>query len=240
MAFFRKRKRRFKRRRRRLARRMVRGRHRRRRFRTRIGRIRVRGVSGFPDSTYAKLRWNNASQPLTPGPTYQESWQFNNIVEPAVASITTKSFLGMEQWAALYERYEVRAAKIMIRVFAPDINPVKIAVVPTNDTTAPGSDVEEYITQSYATWAYINNDNSTFVRLKNFIGVKKLESRSMDSVSFIGNTTSNAGPSISKFFHFIAQSISGTDVSDLYIDCTLWAYVRFFRRRILPESNAPA
>jgi hypothetical protein len=164
----------------------------------------------------------------------------NNIVEPASALITTKSFLGMEQWAALYERYEVRASKISIRVFAPDVNPIKIAVVPSNDPTVPGSDVEEYITQAFGRWTYVNNDNSIFMRLNNFIGVKKLESRSLDSVSFIGNTMSSTGPSIQKFWHFIAQSISGTDVSDLYFDCTIWAYVRFFRRRILDESVAPA
>jgi hypothetical protein len=148
--------------------------------------------------------------------------------------------MGVEQWANLYNRYEVRASKIMIRVFAPDINPIKVAVVPTNSVAAPGSDVEEYITQSFAKWMYINNDNSTFARLSNFIGVKKLEARNMDSINFVGSTGSATSPTTTKYWHLIVQSIAGSDVSDLFIDVTMWAYVRFFRRKELDESVAPS
>ena len=192
---------------------------------------RIRGVSTMPDMLITKLKYvGNISEIASA--SYSYKFAINGLYDPDLSGVGQQP-MGFDQFMAFYERYEVRSSKITCMVSQNGAVEFSLIIYPSNDSTSlDAGDAQE---QPYATKRVVSNNTSqSTVYLKNYITVKKLEGRNLNSVNFTG--TNSANPSNVRYWHIIARSLDNISNMDWYGRVELIYYCRFYKRKSLTGS----
>jgi len=195
--------------------------------------MRVRGVTGFPDQLFVKLKYNDTVNLVNIAGFGSYLFSMNSLFDPDATGVGQQPLL-FDQYALLYNEYEVKASKINVRFLSQSQQSMKAIVYPSN-TATPSSDISALSEQPYSKSKWLNNANSAyFSNLTSYMRVVKMEGRNTNSLNFVSTVTGN--PSNQKFWHIALNSPTGADVSAVHIDVTIIYYARFFRRKFISGS----
>ena len=205
-----------------------------RRKRDRINYLKLRSVTGFPDQMVCKLKYNTVISMVNVSGHGSYRLNLNSLYDPDDTGAGHQP-MGFDQYAAIYQDYEVRASSIYVKPLPIDANVCRYCVYPSNQSTAV-THVEKAIEQPYSRKGYITtNQTATNSRgIKNYMTVKKLEGRNIDSLNYIANTGSN--PALLKHWFIIVDSVNLESIADISFEVTLIYYARFLRKRTLAQS----
>lgn len=203
-----------------------------RRRRSSTSTMKIRGVSCLPDTMLVRLKYtDNITMTNVAGyGTYVFS--INDCYDPNVTGVGSQP-LGFDQWMNFYEAFQVNASLIYIRTLG-NTQETTICCYPSINSTPSGS-MDLARSQPYARTIFTGNQiASSFLKLKSYMSVKKLEGRNIDSINFTG--TSSSSPTLRRYWIVEQESRSGSDISVNEIYIMIIYYVKFFRRKTLASS----
>lgn len=204
---------------------------RRRNKRNRMSYNRVRQVSGMPDRLNVMLKYSDTTTHNTAFSASQ-TWALNGLYDPDITGTGTQPN-GFDQFMAFYERYEVRASKIIYWLSNNGTVQCQAVLYPSHDSVAVG--VNTGSEQPYAKRIMLaGKDSQPSKVFTNYITVKKLEGRAIDSVNFTGTSSSN--PTSLKYWQFAIISNDAISNLDVFTKQTIIYYCSFFRRKSLSTS----
>lgn len=199
----------------------------------RLSKLKLNRGSMIPDTTLVKLKYVDFISMTNIGGIGTYTYRLNSCFDPDFTGSGHQP-MGFDQWSAFYGHYQVLASRIRVQVLTGNTNVSGFAIYPSSNTTALGTYYESR-EQPYSRAKWITNSGSSaHTVLSNYMKVKKLEARTIDSVNF--SAPVNANPVTEKFWHLVVQSPSASDISSLRFDIQIVYYVKFFRRLSLKAS----
>lgn len=194
--------------------------------------LRLRTVSAVPDMIICKLKYTadiseNASSLNT------RLIALNGLFDPDLTFIGHQP-MGFDQWMAFYSKYEVRASKISLQLTNNGTVEFRSIIYPSTDII-PVSPTGTAVEQPYSRNIVLgDNVGQPSKYVSNYITVKKLEGRNIDSINFTGNSVSN--PAATLYWHILSHSLDNISNLDMRGRFNIVYYCRFFARRALPQS----
>ena len=200
----------------------------------RINYLKLRSITGFPDQMVCKLKYNTVISMVNVSGHGSYRMNLNSLYDPDDTGSGHQP-MGFDQYAAIYQDYEVRASSIYVKPLPIDANVCRYCVYPSNQSTAV-THVEQAIEQPYSKKGYITtNQTATNARgIRNYMSVKKLEGRNIDSLNYIANTGAN--PTTLKHWFIVVDSVNLESIADISFEVQITYYCRFLRKRTLSQS----
>lgn len=206
---------------------------RKRPFMSKISSIKLR-TQVLPDNLFLKLPYNQRLPVFNTAILRAYSFRINSLFDPDATGIGTQP-LGFDQWMNFYEKFEVRGSRIQVTVYnLSSTVTTEVIVYPSNSATAITA-TNTAIEQPYSRKMVSAGINSrAFSRMSNYITVKKLLGRQIQSVNYTGSESAN--PTVSLFWHTLAASIDGATNINIVMEVKLIYYVRLYKRISLASS----
>jgi hypothetical protein len=227
--------------RRRNNRRRPRRRLRRRRNSFQVGRVNYGGNNfgynltyniGIPDSTYVKLKYNEILSRLPANIIDSYVYRWNSLYDPNYTGVGGQP-TGFDQWATLYNNYEVVASSIKVTVFNNLAGgSMVICVYPNKNSTA--LTYSDAIDQAYAKHAAVGP--ATGVNTKTFrshISAPKLSGRETYDLTYTANVGGN--PTVQLYWLLSAFSVDATTNLDYSMEVEITFWSKFFDRLPLAD-----
>ncbi len=206
---------------------------RRRNARNKLTVYKFPGVSSVPDMLITKLKY---SDQLTLGnnvtPSFTNVFTLNGLFDVDITNVGHQP-MGFDQFMRFYDRYEVRASKIMVQITNQEVIETTVSVYPS-ETITPAAGINDAVEQNYGKNITIASNESGGTKiLRNYMTIRKLEGRQINSANFTGTATSN--PTSTRYWILQGSSIDGNNI-DIALHLNLIYYVRFYKRRALTGS----
>ncbi len=201
---------------------------------SKITTMRLRRMTGFPDSVYVKFKSNevlNVEGNMSDAFSFPIA--FNTLHNPWRDGASNQPN-GYDQWSQMYNRFQVRGAKLIIRLVRVGATIFKGLVYPSANGTALTT-ATDISTQPYVRSQWLNGQvNYNRPPMVIFITSKKVIARNIYDEDF--SAVINADPTRLLWFHYYMESATGADVNNFTIDFTLIQYARMFDRKNLISS----
>ncbi len=192
------------------------------------------------DAVMVKLMWQeNFSLLAAATPEPVASFRMNSLFDPALDA-TASQPVGFDQWALLYNRYQVYACKFqLIAVNNHLTNSFVVAVAPTA-YLAPPATYTDLATTKYSTTRFLSIAGGGFPRvvINKYMSPRKIFGRRSYDTSWTSVVTTN--PINQVFWHIRAQDTLLTHVVlNAYWQVRITYYVKFFQRKLVIEIPPP-
>ena len=204
---------------------------------SKISWLALRSPSTLPDTMYLKLPFHQTiSMGDVVGVAFDiATYSINSLFQPNAITPGSRQPLGFDEWSAFYNVYQVLGSSIKIQILSQGTTQIREFILYPSNSSAGIVDPSTAREQPYAKHKYIVNSTTTQVAyIKHYIGVKKLEARSTNSINFAANVGSN--PSEQKFWHFLISTVDGSDLAETFIDVKIMYYAKMSRRKDLAAS----
>lgn len=197
---------------------------------SKISSLTLRTPSFIPDQMRVKLRYNSIVS-IAPGvPAGGYIFRGNSCFDPDFSGVG-KQPLGFDQWANMYNKYRVRASKIVIQLSNTNTTvPASVSLYPSEDASLPGT-IEGALSQPYSKQKISGIASSTpnltlthYMSSKKMLGVKSIEMAD----EFAAFTT--ADPTNEWFWIIFVANLSTAGVVTFQGLVKITYYVEFFDR----------
>lgn len=196
--------------------------------------FRIKNGTLLPDMLFTKLKYNGRSSSTATSPFNTQIYSINSLFDPDQTA-TGHQPLGFDEWASFYARYEVKASRIRVRIHnVHNANAMETVVYPSQ-ASVPVTTLSTTIEQPYSRRVATAGTNSKMTGfMTNYIGVKKLMGRNIDSVNFTASTTAN--PAHQVYWVIYTSSLDGSTNVDMILEVDILYYCRFYQRNSLESS----
>jgi len=189
----------------------------------------------LPDRVMVHLPYRQSITMTNVSGTGTYVFSLNSIYDPDVTG-GGHQVLGYEQWATLYQQYEVISSSIHVTVLPPDslAAPARYTLYPATVSTTQ-NDSTAAAEQPYAKTTLVTNATLTqYTKVHHHMSVQKLEGRQTASINF--TAPFGASPTLERYWHMVLFSLSQSTIGGIYIDVEIVYHTVLFNRFTLNES----
>ncbi len=184
-----------------------------------------------PDTLYVKLRYFQNIN-LTGLTSTGLVMRGNSVFDPNASGGTNTQPAGFDQYALLYDHYQVTGSACKVQLQNLGANPCRVYLLPQISESAPSQ--LNAAQQPYCKTRVLGSVNGNGqVHLSSFMRTKKLIGRNTNSINYAGPVTGN--PTNQWFWQFNVQSLTSDDV-DIDGQLILTYYVKFWHRKFVADA----
>ncbi len=184
-----------------------------------------------PDTMYVKLKYFNPVI-LSGGTSAGNIYRGNSVFDPSESGATNTQPGGFDQWALMYQNYQVLASSVKLQLTNLAVEPCRVLLVPTYSIGNPG--INDGSQQPYAKLRNIGSINgNSSITIKSFMRTKKIIGRGITDLDY--TATVNTNPAEQYYWHIRASSLTLNNL-DLDGQVQIIYYVKFFNRQLMVDA----
>jgi len=186
-----------------------------------------------PDVMYCKLKFYNENRSIV-GSEDVRIFRGNSLFDPEESLGISQQPVGFDEYAAMYNNYEVMASSIRLEAVNLATIPVRFVIHPSFSELDVA--VDSAMGNPYSKKRIVGSSlaGPSIIRMSNFMRTKKYFGRQTNDLNFQATVLQN--PVNDWFWHVSRQSMDFTSTLNVTVAYTLIYYCKFFRRRMIADG----
>jgi len=202
-----------------------------RNFKNRVSR-RFGSTVAQPDTYLVKLVYNETIITAPASFVGQQHMSGNSAFDPNSTGVGGQP-VGFDQYAGLYDHYEVLASKIQLLVLNNGTMNSQVTILPQHTSTNPGFD--DNAGSAYSKQINVGPLTGNSVgKLSSYMSTKKLIGRNTSSLNYAAPVTTN--PAARWYWYLNMRTSDAATFLNLTIQYKITYYVKFWRRLTMADA----